>query len=156
MNDVETNENNKQMLRAVKFVLDTRSKAIKFKPKREEKNNKIWDVYDYCNSDFAGDKDTRLSVSGFCVFVMGCLVSWKSRGQKNVTLSLTEAEYVAISELCVELLFMRMILTFLGKKINYPIIVCCDNIGEIFWLTTPRQFTGPITLTRVTILFVST
>ena len=25
-----------------------------------------------------------------------------------------------------------MILTFLGKKINYPIIVRCDNIGAIF------------------------
>ena len=27
---------------------------------------------------------------------------------------------------------MRMILTFLEKKIEYPIIVCCDNIGAIF------------------------
>ena len=27
---------------------------------------------------------------------------------------------------------MRMILTFLGKKIDYPIIVCCNNIRAIF------------------------
>ena len=27
---------------------------------------------------------------------------------------------------------MRMILIFLGKKIDYPIIVQCDNIGAIF------------------------
>ena len=59
-------------------------------------------------------------------------MSWKSRGQKNVTLSSTEAKYVAISELCAELLFVRMILTFLRKKINYPIIVRCNNIGAIF------------------------
>ena len=68
---------------------------------------------------------------GSAFFVMGCLASWKSRGQKNVTLSLTEDEYVA-SELCAELLFVRMILTFLGKKINYPIIVHCNNVGAIF------------------------
>ena len=111
VNDGVTNENFKQMLRAVNFILDTCFKALRFKPKRDEKNNEVWDICGYCDSDFAGDKDTRLSVSGFCVFVMGCLVSWKSCGQKNVTLSLTDAEYVAISELCAELLFVRMILT---------------------------------------------
>ena len=132
VNDGATNENFKQMLRAVRFVLDTRKKVLRFKPKINKQNDEIWDVYGYCDSDFARDKDSRLSVSGFCVFVMGCLVSWKSRGQKNVTLSSTEAEYVAISELCAELLFVRMILTFLGKKIDYPIIVRCDNIGAIF------------------------
>ena len=79
-----------------------------------------------------GDKDTILSVSGFCFFVMGCLVSFKSRGQKNVTLSLTEDEYVAISELCADMLFVRMILNFMGKNIYYPIIVCCKNVGTIF------------------------
>merc|ERR1712025_733817 len=46
--------------------------------------------------------------------------------------SLTEAEYVAISELCLELLFVGMILNFLGKNIEYPIIVHCDKIGLIF------------------------
>ena len=49
-----------------------------------------------------------------------------------MTLSSSEAEYVAISKLCVEFLFVRMILEFLGKKINYPIIVQCDYIGAIF------------------------
>ena len=38
------------------------------------KNNKVWDVYGYCDSNYAGDKDIRLSVSGFCVFIMGYLV----------------------------------------------------------------------------------
>ena len=62
------------MMRAVKFVLDKLSKALRFKPKFDQKNNKVWDIYGYCNSDYVGDKEARLSVSGFCVFVMGCLV----------------------------------------------------------------------------------
>ena len=49
-----------------------------------------------------------------------------------MTLLLTEAEYVAILELCAELLFMRMILTCFGNKINYQIIVLFDNIRAIF------------------------
>ena len=120
------------MLRAVKFLLDTRLKSLRFKLKHGKKDNEVWDVCSYCDSDYAGDKETRLSVSGFCVFVMGCLVSWKSQGQKNVTLSSTEAEYVAILELCAELLFVRMILMFFRKKIEYLIIVRCNNIGAIF------------------------
>ena len=63
---------------------------------------------------------------------MGCLVSWKSCGQKNATLPLTKAKYIVISELCAELLFVRRILNFLGKKIDYPIILCWNNVGAIF------------------------
>ena len=49
-----------------------------------------------------------------------------------MTLSLTEAEYVAVSELCVEILFVRQILEFLGEKVNYPIIMNVDNQGAVF------------------------
>ena len=97
-----------------------------------KKDNELWEVYGYCDTDYAGDKETRVSVSGFCFFLMGCLISWKSRGQKNVTLSSTKAKYVAISELCAELLFVRMILEFLGGNTNYPIIVQCNNVEAIF------------------------
>ena len=69
VNNGATNKNFKQMLRVVNFVLDTCSKALRFKPKFDQKNDKVWDIYGYCNSDFAGDKDIRLSVSGFCFFL---------------------------------------------------------------------------------------
>ena len=78
VNDGATNKNFMQMLRAVKFVLDTCSKALKFKPKCDQNNDKVWDICSYFNSDFAGYKDTILSVSVSCVFVMSCLVLWKS------------------------------------------------------------------------------
>ena len=81
---------------------------------------------------FAGDKDKRLSVTGFCIYIYGCLVSWKSHGQKTVALSSTEAEYIAISELCAEILLIKSILEFLKIEIKLPIIVHCDNIGAIY------------------------
>ena len=86
----------------------------------------------YCDSHFAGDKDKRISVTGFCVYVCGCLVSWKTRGQKHVTLSLTEAEYVAVLELCQEIMLVRNILEFVGVKVKLPITIFCDNVGAIF------------------------
>ena len=67
-----------------------------------------------------------------CIYIYGCLVSWKSHGQKTVALSSTEAEYIAISELCAEILLIKLILELLKIKMKLPIIVHCDNIGAIY------------------------
>ena len=69
---------------------------------------------------------------GYGIYLFGCLVSWKSRAMRTHTLSSTEAEYIAMSELCCEILFVRQILEFLGFEVEYPIIVHCDNVGAIF------------------------
>jgi hypothetical protein len=63
---------------------------------------------------------------------MGCLVAWRSHSQKSVTLSSTEAEYVACSEAATEIVFIRNLLEFLGLKIEYPILLNIDNIGAIY------------------------
>ena len=48
-----------------------------------------------------------------------------------MTMSTSEEEYVGISEICKEILFVRHILQFLDIKVSYPIIVHCDNAGSI-------------------------
>ena len=80
----------------------------------------------------AGDKNNRKSVTGYGIYILGCLVAWKSRGQKTVSLSSSEAEYLAIADVCTEILFVRSLLTFFGITIEYPITVRCDNVGAIF------------------------
>ena len=102
---------------------------LKFIP---ENNGEKWEFKCMCDSDYAGDKDNRLSVTGYCIYVNGCLISWKSRAQRSHTLSSTEAEYVALSEICTEILFVRMIMEFLGQPVEYPIKVYCDNVGAIY------------------------
>ena len=52
------------------------------------------------------DKDNWISITGYCVYFTGCLISWKSHAQTKVTLSSTAAEYIAISKLCLEILFI--------------------------------------------------
>ena len=47
------------------------------------------------------------------------------------TLSSIEAKHVVLSKICCEILFVKMILEFLGKEIEYSIIVHCDNVGAI-------------------------
>ena len=49
-----------------------------------------------------------------------------------MTLSLKEAEYVAISEASTDIISVKMTLEFIGIKIKYAIIVHCDNVGAIY------------------------
>jgi hypothetical protein len=61
---------------------------------------------DFCDRDWAGDPETRLSKTGFIIYLLSVPICWRSKSQKGVTLSSTEAEYVAISEAVEELKFI--------------------------------------------------
>ena len=128
--DGATKYHYKELLRTMKFVADTAGKALVLAPDKVQDG--MWKIRGICDSAFAPDPDTRRSITGFGIYVMGCLVAWKSRSQRSVTLSLTKAEYVAMSELVQEIMFLKQILEFLKLKVKYPIIVNCDNVGAIF------------------------
>ena len=86
----------------------------------------------FSDSDYATDPETRISVSGFVLYVCGVPVSWASRGQKSVTLSSTEAEYVALSEAAKEVKFVYQLMTEIGIEVKLPITIRVDNVGAIF------------------------
>jgi transposase InsO family protein len=133
--DKATNAHMQNLLRAIKYTLDTRNQPLILKPHKidlDEDQDLIWNIKGSSDSDFAGDRDTRVSVTGYRITVNGATVGWKSRGQRSVTLSSTEAEYVACSETCAEIMHIKQILEFLGWKIKYPIIVKVDNMGAIY------------------------
>ncbi len=86
----------------------------------------------FCDSNYAGDADTRISVTGYCLFLMGVPVSWKSHSQKSVTLSLSEAKFVALSEAVKEVKFVVQVLQSIGIEVELPVVVRVDNVGAIF------------------------
>ena len=70
----------------------------------------------YVDTDFDGDIDSRKSTTEF-VFTLGdTAISWASNLQKIVTLSTTEAEYVATTEDRNEMIWLHGFLDELGKK----------------------------------------
>ncbi|GJU36995.1 retrovirus-related pol polyprotein from transposon TNT 1-94, partial [Tanacetum coccineum] len=84
----------------------------------------------YVDADHAGCQDTRRSTSG-CMQLLGDrLVSWSSKRQKSVAISSTEAEYIAMSGCCAQILWMRSQLTDYGLGFN-KIPMYCDNKSVI-------------------------
>jgi hypothetical protein len=69
-----------------------------------------------CDSDWAGDSETRISVTGFILYLMNVPVCWRSKSQKGATLSSTEAEYVAMSEAVKEVKFIYSYFVILALK----------------------------------------
>ena len=49
----------------------------------------------YIDSDYAGDLDRRISLTGYLFMLNDCTVNWKATLQSVVALSTTEAEYIA-------------------------------------------------------------
>ncbi|GKC77692.1 copia protein [Tanacetum coccineum] len=77
----------------------------------EDKKGKAVDPSHYRDADHAGCQDTRRSTSGSMQFLGDRLVSWSSKRQKSVAISSTEAEYIAMSRCCAQILWMRSQLT---------------------------------------------
>ena len=119
----------KYLMRVMKYLVHTMDSKLKFEPSGQKDG---WRIDAYCDSDFSGDKDTRRSVTGYVVYFMNSPVAWCSRSQKGVTLSSTEAEYVAISEVVTEIIFVRNLLKFLEVKVDEPVQINVDNIGAIY------------------------
>ena len=115
-------------------MIDTKNQTLKLKVRRRDG---IFNITGYSDADYAGDKDTRRSISGLVIYLCGIPIMWKSKGQKAVTLSSTKSEYYALSELCSEIIFVKQILEFLEVEIEYPIIVKVDNVGAMFLANNP-------------------
>ncbi|GJX96237.1 copia protein [Tanacetum coccineum] len=84
----------------------------------------------FADADHASCQDTRRSTSGSMQLLGDKLVSWSSNRQKSAAISSTEAEYIALSGCCAQVLWMRSQLTDYGLGFN-KILMYCDNKSAI-------------------------
>ncbi|KAL0641859.1 hypothetical protein Bca4012_103201 [Brassica carinata] len=89
------------------------------------------EVVGYCDADWAGDRADRRSTTGYCTFIGGNLVTWKSKKQKVVSCSSAEAEYRAMLKLLNELVWIKGILKHLEIAQDTPMTMHCDNQAAI-------------------------
>lgn len=84
----------------------------------------------YTDSDMAGDIDSRRSTSGYLITYAGGAVAWQSRLQKCVALSTTESEFIAATEACKEMLWMKKFVHELGFT-QEKYVLYCDSQSAI-------------------------
>ena len=81
----------------------------------------------YCDSDWAGDPDTRKSRSGGVIILADNPVIWISKTQATIALSSCEAEFVALCETIKEIVWLLHFLKELNIPHNNPIPLYIDN-----------------------------
>ncbi|WVZ49176.1 hypothetical protein U9M48_000553, partial [Paspalum notatum var. saurae] len=78
----------------------------------------------FSDADHAGCRIDRKSTSGTCQLLGTSLVSWSSRKQASVSLSTTEAEYIAAASCCSQLLWMKATFSDFGLRFGkIPLLV---------------------------------
>ena len=132
-----------------RYLAATKDKGIVLKPDLQHS----FDCY--VDADFCGgwdqesaleDPSTAKSRTGFIIMYAGCPVMWSSKMQTEVTLSTTEAEYVALSTALKQTIWLMNIVREMKEhgfdvKGTHPKIHCKafeDNSGALTIANVPK------------------
>ena len=85
----------------------------------------------YSDADWGGDEDTLQSTSGYVYLLSNGAISWQSKRQQRVTLSSTEAEYVAMTLALKEGIWLKDFLKETTLFPDHPLLLQCDNMSAI-------------------------
>jgi hypothetical protein len=94
-------------------------------------DNKNLCLIGWSDSDYAGDLNDRKSTTGYLYMLGSGAISWSSKKQPIVTLSTTEAEFVAAASCACQGIWLRNVLDFLKQKQQGCTIIYCDNSSSI-------------------------
>ncbi|GFY25523.1 retrovirus-related Pol polyprotein from transposon TNT 1-94 [Trichonephila clavipes] len=92
------------------------------------------------DSDFATNRDDRVSMGGFITFIDETPISWRTFKQKSVSLSTMEAEYVSLTEAAKEFIWLKNVID--NKSLNLELsenVMFCDNQAAIRFSKSPVE-----------------
>ena len=91
----------------------------------------------YCDADWAGCPMDRRFTLGYCVFIGGNIISWKSKKQTVVARSSAEAEYRSIAIVTCELMWIKQFLQELRFCEVVQMRLYCDNQTALHIASNP-------------------
>jgi hypothetical protein len=119
-----------EMIHVIKYVLDTENYGLKLKPSKNKDGFYLEGVSD---SEYAREKDTRISAYGYALYCCGATIAWKSKAGKSVTLSISQrTKYIDVRTIDVR--------EFIEEGIIKVILVKSeDNDADIFTKKTSEE-----------------
>jgi hypothetical protein len=121
------------VMRIIRYLKGCPGKGLLYK------SNGSLQVDCYTDADWAGSLDDRRSTSGYCTFLGGNLITWRSKKQSVVARSTAEAELRAMAHGVCEVLWLRILLMELGLLQTKPLMLYCDNKAAIDIIYNPVQ-----------------
>lgn len=91
----------------------------------------------YVDADWASQPH-RHSMSGYVVLLNGGPVAWSARKQPLIALSTAEAEYIALTTVARELLYLQLLIEELYSELPLPTPIHCDNQSAIALASKPK------------------
>ncbi|KAI3501210.1 hypothetical protein L1887_29073 [Cichorium endivia] len=110
--------------RVLRYVKGTMNYGLHYGKDREQK------LRVYTDSNYARDLEDRKSTSGYVCLFNGAAICWSSRKQEVVTLSSTEAEYVAATTCACHCVWLKGLFEEIEEKAG-TVEVLCDNCSAI-------------------------
>ncbi|KAK6144980.1 hypothetical protein DH2020_021800 [Rehmannia glutinosa] len=112
--------------RVLRYFKGTTGFGIFYKKKRGDEK-----LVAYTDSDYAGDLEDRKSTSGYVFLLSSGVVSWSSKKQPVVSLSTTEAEFIAATSCACQAIWLKNVLENLSLNQNKLIFIRCDSSSAI-------------------------
>ena len=119
------------VIRILRYIKSTPGQGVLYE------NRGHTQVIGYTDVDWADLPTDRRSTSGYCVFIGGNLISWKSKKQHVVARSSAEAEYRAMVLATCELIWLRHLLQELRFGKDEQMKLICDNQAALHIASNP-------------------
>jgi hypothetical protein len=127
--------------RVLRYLRGTRTLGIKYSAEGARDGEPLvgyaQELQGFSDADWAGDRETRRSTTGYVFKMAGGSVSWGSKLQQSVALSSAESEYMAASVATQEALYLRRLLGDLGVEQRGPTVIWEDNQGCVALAKNP-------------------
>ncbi|KAL2237679.1 UNVERIFIED_CONTAM: Retrovirus-related Pol polyprotein from transposon RE2 [Sesamum indicum] len=86
----------------------------------------------FCDADWATCKDSRKSLTGYCIFLGRSLISWKTKKQSTISRSSAEEEYRSMGTTTCELIWIFNLLKDFKIIAATPLKFHCDNQAALY------------------------
>src|SRR6266481_2543889 len=84
----------------------------------------------YSDADFANRADAK-SISGYTCVMDGACIMWSSKKQGTVSLSMTGAEYIALTHVAKQMMWIQRLLNEIGLDQRHLTLIRCNNLSAI-------------------------